>query len=234
MQKFRTTRVERPGTGHSPAKKRRNYPFFRYFIILLVNIKVSILFMLIQLTPYQKIRLLHLGLLIFVIAAWLTGEGAESYEEIEKINQFGFTLHKWLGMSVVFFIYLRIFYGLVGPKIFRLSQFFSYSRDHLLLIGQDFLNLVRLKLPSSPLHQGLIGTIKFFGLFLFTWMATTGTIMFTLLEPGKEATGKIDFVMELHKIGEQLIPIYLVLHVGMVIFYAIKGRDLWRKMFFLR
>ena len=187
--------------------------------------------MLINFPLYQKTRLLHLGLLIFAIAAWLTSEGAESYEEL---NHFGFTLHKWLGMGVVLFVCLRVFYGFVGPQNVRFSQMLPYNRNRPQLIGQDCLNLVTFKLPSGPTHQGLTGIIKLFGLFLFTWMATTGTTMFIWLEPGREATGPIHVVMELHEIGEPLIPLYLVLHLGMVIFYAIKGRDLWRKMCFLR
>lgn len=69
---------------------------------------------------------------------------------------------------------------------------------------------------------------------VFSWMALTGSLIFFLLDPGKPAKGKIHWVMELHEVGEELIPTYLFLHVGGVVFYAFKGRDLWRRMFFLR
>ena len=41
-------------------------------------------------------------------------------------------------------------------------------------------------------------------------------------------------IEEIHEIGEGLIPVFLVLHVGAVILHALFGRQLWRPMIFLK
>ena len=184
-----------------------------------------------KLPSYQITRFLHTGLWSFGLSAWLTSEWADSYKEA---NHLGFTIHSWLGMGLVFFVCLRFFYGFIGSPNVRFSQMLPYTQERLTLIGKDVVNLLTFQLPISPTYQGLAGTIKLLGLLLFSWMAVTGSFMFFLLEPGTKARGFVHSIMELHEVGEVLIPIYLVLHIGIILFYAIKGRDLWRKMFFLK
>ena len=180
--------------------------------------------------PFLIIRFLHAGLLVFGLLAWLTGEWAESYRYPRHL---GFTFHSWLGMGLSLFILMRLGYGTMGPAHVRFSQFFPSTAERWQLIWKDCQRLIALQLPTSFTHQGLLGFIKGCGLILFSWMAVTGSLMFFLLEPGKVAKGQIHMVMELHEVGESLIPLYLFLHVGGVVFYALKGRDIWRKMFFL-
>jgi cytochrome b len=176
-------------------------------------------------------RIIHLGILIFGVLAWLTGELAEDYEKIEHT---GFTIHKWLGIILAAFICLRLIWGLVGPKNVRFSQWIPYAKERLLLAWEDILGCLKFRLPDRPTHEGVAGMVQTFGLAVFTWVALTGSLMFFFLETGQEAKGVIHFVEEIHEIGESLIPIFLVLHVGAVVSHALFGRHLWRKMIFLK
>ena len=176
-------------------------------------------------------RIIHLGILVFAVAAWLASEWAGEYE---KADHFGFTIHKWLGITLAAFICLRLIYGIFGPKNIRFTQWVPYTKERLLLVWEDILGLLRFRLPDRPTHQGLAGLVQTYGLGVFTWMALTGSLMFFFLETGHEARGSLHFIKEIHEIGATLIPIYLVLHVGAVILHALSGRHIWRKMIFLR
>ena len=84
---------------------------------------------------------------------------------------------------------------------------------------------MRLKLPKRQDHRGLAGLVQAFGLVVFTWMALTGTIMFV--------TNVTDdsIISELHEVGEGLIPLFLVLHIGAVALHMISGQNLLSRIF---
>ena len=71
-------------------------------------------------------------------------------------------------------------------------------------------------------------------LLTFTWMALTGSLMFFYIRPGQKAGGLLHSTMEIHEIGEGLIPVFLVLHVGAFLLHALAGRHKWRKVLFLK
>ena len=177
------------------------------------------------------VRFLHLGILTCGLLAYLISGWAGDYEHAKHL---GFNVHKWLGMGLALFIALRLFYGLVGPTNVRFKQWVPYNKAGLILVWEDILTLVKFHLPDRQSHQGLTGLVQSFGLLIFSWMAFTGSLMFFFLQPGREMGGVLHFIKELHEIGEAVIPIFLVLHVGAVILHALTGRHLWRKMFFLR
>jgi cytochrome b len=176
-------------------------------------------------------RIIHLGLMIFGTLAWLTSGWAEEYEHAKHL---GFTVHSWLGMGLASFIALRLIYGLVGPASARFTHWVPYTKERLLLVWEDILTLLRFRLPDRPSHIGLSGLVQTFGLITFTWMALTGSIMFFYLEPGQKASSLLYFTMEIHEIGEGLIPVFLALHVGAVFLHALAGRHKWRKALFLK
>ena len=101
------------------------------------------------------------------------------------------------------------------------------------LAGEDCLNLLRLKLPERPSHQGLAGVVQTFGLAVFAWMALTGSLMALWLTPGRKAGGFVHAIKEMHELGPWLIIAFLVIHGGAVTLHALTGQNLWRKMFFL-
>ena len=175
-------------------------------------------------------RIIHLGLMFCGILAYLVSGWAGEYE---SPKHFGYTLHSWLGIGLASFIALRLIYGLVGPASARFTQWVPYTKERLLLVWEDILTLLRFHLPDRPSHMGLSGLVQTFGLLTFIWMALTGSLIFLYLQPGQKAIGMLHFIMEIHEIGEGLIPVFLALHVGAVLLHALTGRHLWRKMIFL-
>ena len=169
-------------------------------------------------------QVIHLGLAIFGIAAFLTGELAE-----EGHNSTGFLLHAYLGLSLTTFILLRVASGLLGPAPLSFSGWSPVSRQQCSFAMQDLRCLLQLRIPERKSHQGLAGLVQAFGLFIFSWMSATGTGLF-LLRGGPEGT-LFELLEELHEVGETLIPLYLALHVGAVIVHTLAGRSIWKKMF---
>ncbi|MFZ5449173.1 MAG: cytochrome b/b6 domain-containing protein [Thermodesulfobacteriota bacterium] len=175
-------------------------------------------------------RLIHLGLTIFGILALITGLWAGDYK---RVHHLGFSIHKWLGLSLSFFMAWRIWNGFFGTKENLFSQWVPFSPDRIKMVVEDALNLLRLKLPERPARQGLAGLVQTFGLVVFAWMAATGTLMALFLAPGRKAGGLVHIIKEMHELGLWLIVAFLAIHVGAVILHALAGDHLWRKMFFL-
>jgi len=70
--------------------------------------------------------------------------------------------------------------------------------------------------------------VQAFGLLIFSWMAITGSLMFFIgIEP---ETDLIEMIEELHEIGEGIIPLYLLLHIGAVFAHSIVGKPVWQRM----
>ena len=176
-------------------------------------------------------RFIHLGLTVFGILAYVTGLWAGDYK---RAYHLGFSVHKWLGISLSFFMFCRLWLGFYGSREAQFSQWVPYTRERVLMVLEDLVNLLRLKLPDRAVHQGLAGVVQTFGLAVFSWMALTGTLMFIFLEPGRKAGGALRFIKELHEAGLWLILIFLGIHVGAVTLHALAGNDLWRQAFFLK
>ena len=176
-------------------------------------------------------RVIHIGIIVFAMAAYFTGDGADDYK---KLEYFGFTLHKWLGTGISFFILLRVIYGLIGPKSARFSSWVPYTKERLRLAREGLMSVFLYRRPKRAAHHGIAGLINASGLLIFTWMALTGSFMFFFLEPGSRAGGLVHFVKEVHEVGETLVPAYLVIHIGTVIIHTLYGRDIWRKMLFMK
>lgn len=176
-------------------------------------------------------RIIHLGMMIFGVLAWIAGDWAEDYEHVKHL---GYIVHSWLGMGLTLFVSLRLIYGLTGPKAIRFSHWVPYTKSRLIFVREDIQTLLRFHLPDRPAHQGLAGLVQTFGLLTFSWLALTGSLIFFYLKPGVEVSGMVHYIKEMHEIGEGLIPMYLALHVGAVILHALTGRHLWRKMIFLK
>ncbi len=175
-------------------------------------------------------RAIHMGILSFGIAAWATGGLAEDYK---NLNHPGFTVHSWLGVGLVLFYCLRLIYGIAGPASVRFSRWVPVSRDRRELVWEDLRSFLKFRIPDRPLHQGVAGLVQAFGLIVFGLMALTGGLMFFYLQPGEKIRGALAVIKEIHELGEGLIPVFWVLHVGAVLIHALLGTHLWRKMFFL-
>jgi cytochrome b len=180
--------------------------------------------------PDLTTRVVHLGMVIFGITAWLTGELAE----VEEGGRFGYNLHSWLGIGLTVFVSLRIVLGILGPARLRFSRWVPLTRERLGWVVEDIRGLLVFRLPDRPMHQGLAGLVQIMGLLVFSLMALTGSLLFVLLEPGAEAEGFVYLVEELHETGELLVPLYLAIHVGAVLLHALAGHHTWRRMFFIK
>lgn len=181
--------------------------------------------------PDIPVRLFHFGMMVFAVSAWLTGDWADDYKKVEYL---GFTIHKWLGIGLTLPLAMRLLYGAIGPKALRFSSWVPWTAVRLKHFGQGLFHLVTLTAPKRPAHLAVAGMVQSLGLALFSWMATTGTIMFYFLEPGRKSRGLMHLVKEMHEVGESLIPVYLTIHIGAVAIHALYGRHIWRKMLFLK
>jgi cytochrome b len=176
-------------------------------------------------------RAIHLGIMLLGLAAYITGDGADDYNKLEHSD---YILHKWLGIGLATFVLLRIIYGFVGASSARFKNWIPYTKERLHLAYEGLRCVFLFRKPGRDAHQGIAGLINATGLAIFFWMATTGTLMFFFLEPGKRSSGFIHFIKEIHEVGEGLIPTYLIIHIGTMIIHAIYGRDIWRKMLFIK
>lgn len=176
-------------------------------------------------------RAIHIGIMVFALAAYFTGDGAGDYK---RVDYSGYTLHQWLGMGISIFILLRVVYGLVGSKAARFSNWVPYTKERPRLAREGLMSVFLYRRPTRPAHRGIAGAINASGLLIFSWMAVTGSFMFFFLEPGRRTGGLMHFIKEIHEVGETLVPAYLIIHIGAVFIHALYGRDIWRKMLFMK
>lgn len=177
------------------------------------------------------VRFWHLAIIILVLAALFTGEGADDYKKAEHA---GFLLHGKIGVSVFFTLCLYFAYSFFGPQEFRLPRWFPFTGERLRQTGRDLKMLASFKLPEHKRRQGLAGLVQFFGIMVFSWLAATGTVMYFFLEPGSRASGLLHALKEAHEVAVVLIPVYLALHICAVIAHSLSGQQVWREIFFLK
>ena len=168
-------------------------------------------------------KILHGGIAIFGITAFLSGELAE-----EGMRTSGYYLHAYLGLSLAVFIAVRIYRGFSAAAPLRFSGWSPFSSRQWTLALQDVRDLLLLRVPERGIHEGLSGLTQAFGLILFSWMALSGSGLF-LLASSTEAN-LFESLEELHEIGEYLIPLYLALHVGSVVVHSVAGNPVWQRM----
>jgi cytochrome b561 len=168
-------------------------------------------------------KILHSGMAIFGITAYLSAELAE-----DGSDSLGYYLHAYLGLSLTAFILLRIFRGFTGAEPMRFSGWSPFSSRQWSLALQDTRSLIQLRVPERGMHEGLAGLTQAFGLALFCWMGLTGTGLFLLVD--KPEVTLFEIVEEFHEIGESLIPLYLALHVGSVLVHSMAGKPIWQRM----
>ena len=164
----------------------------------------------------------HLGIAVFGILAFLTGELAEGDNA-----SLGYLLHAYLGLSLAAFMGMRLMGGLTRKNSLSLKEYYPFSKQQLLLALEDFKDLLRLKVPGCGLHEGLTGFTKAFGLIVFSFMTLTGTCLYLLTDT---SASLFEAIEETHEVGESLIPFFLCLHVGTVVLQSLSGNPIWKKM----
>jgi cytochrome b561 len=161
----------------------------------------------------------------------MTGDWAGDYK---KLSHPGFSLHKGLGICLALLILARLLYGVLGPEKGRWGKLIPLDlRAWLGSVAEDLQSLLKLELPDRPRFWGLKGAVQLFGLLVFSWMALSGSLLFTFLEPGRRAHGFLWMIKEMHEVGNTLISIFLALHLTGVLLDAFWGRKKWRRVIFL-
>jgi cytochrome b561 len=161
-------------------------------------------------------KLIHLGMAVFGVFAFITGELAE-----DGITSSGYTLHSYLGLSLASIILIRVAMGFTHSPALSFKAWSPFSKQQRQYVIDDFRSFLTLKIPKRDRHDGLAGFTQAFGLLVFIWMSVTGTILFML---GSESKSNLfEYVVELHEVGESLIPLFLAIHVGAVILHILCG-----------
>ncbi|UCB55608.1 MAG: cytochrome b/b6 domain-containing protein [Thiotrichales bacterium] len=175
----------------------------------------------------QYAKIMHAGMAIFGVTAFLSGELAE-----HGSNSPGYLVHAYLGLSLALFVALRVIAGAGSSGPMRFSGWSPFAPRQWKLAIEDVRTLGRLRVPERGMHEGLAGLTQAFGLVLFGWMGVTGTVLFVL--SGGPGRTMFKILEELHEVGEALIPLYLALHVGSVFVHSLAGRPIWQKMWKFR
>lgn len=168
-------------------------------------------------------KILHMGLAVFGIAAYLTGENADS-----GADSTAYLLHAYLGLSLTLFWLARLLPGLFGKGPLNFSGWSPLSVRQWAMAWEDIKTLARLRVPSRGMHEGIAGLTQSFGLILFGLMGVTGTGLFFLA--GGPESDFFEGLEEVHELGEVLIPLYLALHVGSVVVHLVAGEPIWKRM----
>ncbi|HEX7382185.1 MAG TPA: cytochrome b/b6 domain-containing protein [Nevskiaceae bacterium] len=180
-------------------------------------------------------RLLHLGLAVFGIWAWLVGAGVigAGARDYNHPDHSWYLQHRWVGLVFTAFLLARILWGIAGPSNARFSRWMPWTASRFRFVIEDLRLLIHFRLPERPVHVGLSGFVEGLGLLAFLWLALSGVSNAITITPGVTLTGWPHVVKHWHQIGVYLVPAYLVLHVGATILHSLAGRQIWKKMLFL-
>ncbi len=148
------------------------------------------------------VRLFHWSLVASFAVAWLTSEDGEQ-------------LHHWAGYAAIGLVSFRVFWGLVGPRYARFSQFIrspgtvlGFLRD--MLAGHE---------PRYIGHNPAGGLMIVALLLTMVGTAITGW-MYTL-----DAFWGEDWVEETHETLATVMLILVIVHVGGVLFASLRHRE---------
>ena len=181
-------------------------------------------------------RLLHLGLAVFGIWAWLVGSGwiGAGAADYEKPDHYWYLQHRWVGITFTVFLLARILWGFVGPASARFANWVPWTRERMRPVVEDVRSLLHLRIPDRPTHVGLSGFVEALGLLVFLWLALSGLSNAITITPGVKLTAAWPhFIKHWHQIGNVLVPAYLILHVGGTVAHSVLGKQVWKKMLFL-
>lgn len=164
-------------------------------------------------------RIVHWSFPLLIPAMWWTAENSK------------WALHKRLGLVLLGLLVFRILWGFVGPETARFSQFIKGPRAVLAYLRDGGAAGVK-AIGHSPL--GGLSTVVLLGAMLL--QASLGLFAG---DPYDGTTGPLnaligvslaDAVTELHESFVWVIGGLVALHLGAIVFYAVRGDDLLTPM----
>lgn len=137
-----------------------------------------------------------------------------------------FDWHKDVGEFVLLLILFRIIWGLVGSSNARLSRLFRSPKDGV----EHIKHLVRREVPLEREHNAagawavlamilMLGTQAITGLFIADEDELVEGALY-----GNVSSAMTDLMYRIHHINAELIQVILLVHVGMVILYAVYAK----------
>ncbi len=163
-----------------------------------------------------NVRIFHWLLLMLVINAWVTAEFGDMEMKWHQIN----------GLSILFLVSFRIFWGLLGSSTARFTRFI-YGPGKM----RAYLSATRSGKAQKYLsHNPLGGAMVIALLFMLATQVTTGLFS----SDGMFASGPLsdrvsenmsEQFSELHEIGFICLLVLVIFHVSAVLFYLVKHKD---------
>jgi len=187
-------------------------------------------------------KLLHWGIAASIVVQMFSSLLMEEPEHDEvrgAIEASMFEVHEWVGLATFAFLLLRWLWGLSGHVTGGWQHLFPWisaaGRKELM---EDIRREVPLwfkgDIPDPSEGDAVAKTFHGFGIAVGTIMAATGLIMFLGIEEGKELTGILHDIEEVHEVFSNLMWLFLAGHFFMAVFHQIRGHDVLGKMFLLR
>ena len=169
------------------------------------------------------VRLFHWGIVVLILAAWVT----------QEYGRMG--LHVWCGYSLLTLLLFRIVWGLIGSDTARFSRFLRSP----VVAVRHLAALPRREADREIGHNAAGGWMVLFMLVLIGVQAGTG-LFANDLDDGGDTEGPLmhlvgkdrsDWFDHIHALNFKFIEAAIVLHVLAIVVYAVvKRQDLVRPM----
>lgn len=176
------------------------------------------------------VRLFHWTLVIAFILAYCTQ--SELFEDIRDAllsEEWLQTLHVWAGYTIASLLLFRLFWGFVGPRHARFSDFMRGPRETLLYLR----DVLTLRAPRYLGHNPAGGMMIIVLLLSLTATATAGLMLYGadkglgplagLLVDSSDST--IDTIKELHEFFANFTVILIAGHLIGVIWESLLHRE---------
>lgn len=178
----------------------------------------------------RPVRLFHWTLAIAFILAYCTQ--SELFEDIRDTllsEEWLQTLHVWAGYTIAGLLLFRLFWGFVGPRHARFSDFVRGPRETLLYLR----DVLTLRAPRHLGHNPAGGMMIIVLLLSLTATATAGLMLYGadkglgplagLLVDSSDST--IDTIKELHEFFANFTLILVAGHLMGVIWESLLHRE---------
>ncbi len=184
--------------------------------------------------PYYDLptRLLHKGIALTVVIQVLLSfvmEHPKPGVEREAFELQMFEFHEWVGMAAAVLVILHLLYSLVSKGNSSLHALFPWTTTQgskrIAAEMHHFSEWFRNGLPSPDEAHALASTVHGLGLLAVLFQGLTGFAIFVGMGEHGEISEGVHLIMEAHEFMGLMVMLYLVVHVGAVIWHQRLGHD---------